>query len=419
MINAIEVKNFKSAEKLELKFGRVNTFIGENGSGKSTILEALAFAVAANNKKLEAEYLENRGIRVTAPELMISRFASTDVSQNIEIRLFVDEGSRARNYILDNDNSTYSEWKVSGYDLVLSDAYQVDELKTQEATLKLDSIQRELFKLEEQDESSSLDKNDDNFKQGQGKKVLEMLANVLTFYNGGASDIESLLNSSDFKSLENFAIYTPENTQLRNLKQEGSFRPVGVQGQGLFRLLRQISKEQKEALPDIEEGLRLIGWYVSMDLENEPELIEDELFIKDRFLSQPFTQRSANEGFLYVLFYLSLIVSEAAPKIFAIDNLDSALNPKLCKKLMTYIYELACKYDKQLFITTHNPALLDGINLNDEQQKLFVVSRSKKGGQTKVKALSAEKKPVDSEGNPLPLSEAMLRGYIGGLPKGF
>ena len=86
---------------------------------------------------------------------------------------------------------------------------------------------------------------------------------------------------------------------------------------------------------------------------------------------------------------------------------------------MKYIYTLACKYDKQIFITTHNPALLDGINLNDDEQKLFVVSRAKKGGQTKVKALSAEKKPVDSEGKPLPLSEAMLRGYIGGLPKGF
>ena len=86
---------------------------------------------------------------------------------------------------------------------------------------------------------------------------------------------------------------------------------------------------------------------------------------------------------------------------------------------MKYIYTLACKYDKQIFLTTHNPALLDGINLNDDQQKLFVVSRAKKGGQTRVKALSADKKPVDSEGKPLPLSEAMLRGYIGGLPKGF
>lgn len=416
MINAIEVKNFKSAEKLALKFGRVNTFIGENGSGKSTILEALAFAVAANNNKLEAEYLENRGIRVTAPELMRSQFESTDVNQNIEIRLFIDEGNRARGYILDNENSTYSEWKVSNYDLSLSDSYQVDEVKTKGIIWSLDSIRSELSKIKTQEDSSDFDRGDNELTNNEEfTKALR----VLRFFGGGGSGLLPLLSDSTFKYIENFAIYTPENTQLRNLKQEGSFRPVGVQGQGLFRLLRQIAKEQPGALPDIEEGLKLIGWYESMDLENEPELIEDELFIKDRFLSQPFTQRSANEGFLYVLFYLSLIVSEAAPKIFAIDNLDSALNPKLCKKLMTYIYELACKYDKQIFLTTHNPALLDGINLNDEQQKLFVVSRAKKGGQTKVKALSAEKKPVDSEGNPLPLSEAMLRGYIGGLPKGF
>ena len=85
---------------------------------------------------------------------------------------------------------------------------------------------------------------------------------------------------------------------------------------------------------------------------------------------------------------------------------------------MAYLVELAKKYDKQLFLTTQNPAILDGINLHDDEQKLFVVSRNKKG-KTKVKALLAENKPKDSDGKYLRLSEAMMRGYLGGLPKGF
>ncbi len=408
MINAIEIKNFKSAEKLDLEFGRVNTFIGENGSGKSTILEALAFAVAAENDKLDAEFLENRGVRVTVPDFMRSQFRGGSFDKPIEIKLFIGEEEKARKYIITNKNKTFSEWEVITEDVF---GYS-DTLEDNEIAMKLTDLElAELPKLIERVEAI--------LHKGQlvsAENEEEIRSLIVRAYTKEKLTENLTVN---FKPLQSFAIYTPENKQLRNLKQEGALRPVGVQGQGLFRLLRQIGKEQPDALVDIEEGLKLIGWYESMDLENEPELIEDELFIKDRFLSKPFTQRSANEGFLYVLFYISLIVSEATPKIFAIDNLDSALNPKLCTKLMKYIYTLACKYDKQIFLTTHNPALLDGINLNDDQQKLFVVSRAKKGGQTRVKALSADKKPVDSEGKSLPLSEAMLRGYIGGLPKGF
>ena len=85
---------------------------------------------------------------------------------------------------------------------------------------------------------------------------------------------------------------------------------------------------------------------------------------------------------------------------------------------MTLLTDLAKKYDKQIFLTTHNPAILDGMNLNDEEQKLFVVSRNKKG-YTRTKNITVENKPKSSSDESLKLSEAFLRGYLGGLPKGF
>jgi AAA15 family ATPase/GTPase len=112
------------------------------------------------------------------------------------------------------------------------------------------------------------------------------------------------------------------------------------------------------------------------------------------------------------------MVSDDTPAIFAVDNIDASLNPKLCTKLITLIAELAEKFDKQVFLTTHNPAVLDGLDLNDENQKLFVVSRNKKG-HTRAKEIGVDALPVSSDDEPLKLSEAMLRGYIGGLPKGF
>lgn len=41
MITEIEIEGFKSLEKVHLKLGGLNLFIGANASGKSNFLEAL------------------------------------------------------------------------------------------------------------------------------------------------------------------------------------------------------------------------------------------------------------------------------------------------------------------------------------------------------------------------------------------
>ena len=47
MITKVQIENFKSIEKLSLPLGRVNVLIGENGCGKTNILEGIAMAAAA------------------------------------------------------------------------------------------------------------------------------------------------------------------------------------------------------------------------------------------------------------------------------------------------------------------------------------------------------------------------------------
>jgi len=64
----------KSIENLSINLGRINVFIGENGCGKSNILEAITLASAATQNKLDNEFLTSRGVRVTIPQLMRSAF---------------------------------------------------------------------------------------------------------------------------------------------------------------------------------------------------------------------------------------------------------------------------------------------------------------------------------------------------------
>ncbi|NQZ06621.1 MAG: ATP-binding protein [Algicola sp.] len=417
MLKAIEINNFKSAEKLKLEFGRVNVFIGENGSGKSTILEAITFASAAESNKLDSEFLENRGIRVTSPMFMRSNFSDETIDGPIQIKVDVDGEGSGREYKINHTNETYGEWQLST-DTTLSDKDgTVSTLSSDKRLAIMQKVAVFLSSMSPQEVSDVKDSGDKDaimvlseFQRGEFTETLTALGALV---KSRQSEVTTKLSP-----LKGFVIYSPQNKQLRNLTEEGSIRPVGIHGEGLFKLLREIHAKQPDAMVDIEAGLSLIGWYKSMDLDNEPELPEDELYIQDKYLSQPFTQRSANEGFLYVLFYMALIVSKDTPKIFAIDNIDAALNPKLCAKITSYLVELAKKYDKQLFLTTQNPATLDGIDVFDEEQKLFVVSRKRKG-QTTVREFTSDRMPKTDSGESVMLSEAMIRGYIGGLPKGF
>ena len=143
--------------------------------------------------------------------------------------------------------------------------------------------------------------------------------------------------------------------------------------------------------------------------------MEFNLKLKDNYLSETlntFDQRSTNEGFLYLLFYLTLVISDETPRFFAIENIDTAFNPKLCREVIRRLIELARKHDKQIIATTHNAAVLDGMDINEDDVRLHVVRRTIDGYTMTNRVLLKENMMTS-------LSEAWLKGIIGGLPDNF
>lgn len=383
MIENIHIQNFKSIHNLEINLGRVNLFIGENGSGKSNLLEALVFISASQSNKLDNEFLVSRGLRVTEPQLMRSAFSKEYINDNIKIS--ITEKENVKDFEFENENKEYSMWESSSHKIYLDEVLKLNGIEKYE---DLNNAQHRLIKV-----------------------IMNKLSK---------EDFDDIISSSnEMVDFKNFIIYSPENTALRNFYKEGQIEPLGINGEGLLKLLKVINNyEDKSYINTIIESLQLFDWFEGIQIPDSLSSGEDKVIIKDKYLYKEVDQRSTNEGFLFILFYITLIVAKETPKAFAIDNIDASLNPKLCTKLMTIITELAHKYDKQIFLTTHNPAILDGIDLTDEEQKLFVVSRNKQG-HTRMKNITLENKPKSSNDEPLKLSEAFLRGYLGGLPKGF
>jgi AAA15 family ATPase/GTPase len=229
------------------------------------------------------------------------------------------------------------------------------------------------------------------------------------------------LKKSDFLAIEDFLIYTVSTTFLRGIHTESRKEPLGINGEGLDVLLASFDKEEIEKLKYYNY---LIGWLEDFFVDNDDVLklrgyklnrSKSVLYFKDRFMMRKnnvFSAENSNEGILHILFYLALMISKRTPKFFAIDNIESSLNPILCREIITVICNLVKENQKQVLITTHNPAILDGLNLNDDDIRLFEVYRNN-SGHTKARRikLNPETKPEK-----IKLSELWTRNYIGAGP---
>jgi AAA15 family ATPase/GTPase len=374
---------------------------------------------------------------------MRSAFSSENSQEPIKISVGYENLDELKEYILTHDNQPYGKWtRLSGI---------LPRLKNRQVVIE--DLFEDLIRYK-------------NINEDEAEKLFEIISNAGLVYQDTLININNYNNKKRFEyysfilnneeKIKNFIIYSPENTALRNFYKEGQIEPLGINGEGLLKLLKVIQNKPHEQIlkrilhksseqwQEIHNTLQLFDWYSEIEIPKDLSLSEDKVTITDRYLSRDFDQRSANEGFLFVLFYIALMVSDDTPKIFAIDNIDVALNPKLCTKLIKELTRLGKKYDKQLFVTSHNPAILDGIDLGDDEQRLFVVSRNKQG-HTRCKRIDINDKPkssvrdrlsrvfnedklysredilnkFDNSEEPLKLSEAFLRGYLGGLPKGF
>ncbi len=383
MLKEVRIENYKSIHKLKLELGRVTVLIGENGCGKSNILEAIALASAAADDKLDNEFLASRGIRVTEPQLMRSAFEKDNSVRDIKLSLF-GQNSQEFSFVLHNDNQPYSQW-------LNKEADKRFILKFRDYLNTFDGEKEELIK-------SFLD--DDQI-----------------FINIFNAPINKLIDSV---KLHNFLIYSPDNYCLRIFEGENQIQPLGIYGEGLFKLLQVLRLEENhKKLTEIKALLRLIDWFKDFEIPHTSSDFEYNLQIADRYLDPDlayFDQKSSNEGFLFLLFYFALFISDITPKFFAIDNIDASLNPRLCRRLIEELVELAKKHDKQVIFTTHNPAVLDGLDLDDDEQRLLVIYRNQLGYTKARRILNPE--PLEGQ-EPVKLSEAFLRGYIGGLPKNF
>ncbi len=403
LIRNIKISNYKSIYDDTIELGRINVFIGANGTGKTNILEAIAMVSASKGGDLDNEGLFNRGVRIAKPILTFSSFLGNQQKEQIDIDiLFEDLGREIQirsSFTSLDKKDIYSKWIDS--ESIFSNSIE---------------ISGDLFR-------NILTKFPDDI--GIDPKTLSLMDFLSMLEEMTKSDSLTHPDRRKYDDiLSNFTIYTLNTSILRGLISSSKKIPLGINGEGLDVLISNFNRYEQSHLKkcslffdwlsnvkiDKDDSLKLEGHKLGKSIST--------LYFEDKFMQKKnniFSAENANEGILHFLFYLALFSSNKTPKFFAIDNIETALNPRLCRTLIKELALLAKETGKQVLITTHNPAILDGLNLKDNEQRLFEVYRND-SGMTKTRRIKFKEDLSDKK---FKLSEMWMNGLLGAVPKNF
>ncbi|WP_158247309.1 AAA family ATPase [Geothermobacter hydrogeniphilus] len=411
MLKKLTIKGFKSIVNESLEFGRVNLFLGPNGAGKSNVLEAIGVMGAALGRDITDAELQRKGVRLSVPTLFKSSFKNRTLRINFDleavmsrsvsydVRITASESSQSLRFFTEHivhKNITYMGRSNHGI------------------TLRGDLEPRK-------------DVSPDRGLWDRFRELIDCPEDL----------------SDELNKLSKFSIYAPQTTFLRGTDVESvPVRPVGLLGGGLPQAAAAVlmnpvlkSSEVRELVDDILGLVWMPGWANQFEIAPaDPAIVssqvrtaEQTLYFRDKFMKRGRDMLSAydsSEGTLYLLFLAVLALHPEAPKIFALDNVDNALNPAVTRVLLEKLISLTCesKYrefgigPEQVFMTSHNPTSLDAFDIFDDNQRIFVVSREKDTGYTKVERLLPSENMTRSDWIRIAkgknLSEMLISGMI-------
>ena len=388
-IKEIKIKNFKSLYDVSFCPGNINVFIGANGSGKSSVLEAIGVLSAAMTDRVNNNSLQRKGVRLSTSSLYKSQFRSIERSMPT-----VDF---AMNWERNHDKYDYSVHLTTPSD---NDTWKYH--------------------------SESVSKNGE-IVFGRSNRTSVQLNNKVGYYA-----LSEKLTGEEYTDMGNYisgyGIYQPDTLTLRgNVADPTQITPIGLNGgrlaDAMEDLFSVVDDEIMFGTLSMDDVLELIEWASDIHITKPKKSnlnpgvpsTRQVIEFQDRFLRDKsvFTGYDASEGALYVLFMLTLAMHPDVPGMFAIDSFDHALNPRLAKRITEIFSQLIIESGKTVFMTTHNPLVLDGLNLADERIRLFAINKNKYG-YAELNRIQISQELLETGQS---LSRLWINGLLGGVPE--
>ena len=329
----IEIKNFRGIDHLKIDdFSRVNVFLGQNSSGKSTVLEALLLLMGMSN-----------------PDLPLS----LNKSRTRNFRIAYLQETRYQFYNLDLNN------------IPEFSSEQFDGLKRH--------LQMRLLHVDDEAKGDGL-LNGQSFVSDPVRvpNTIEMLFDITN--SQGTKHFRSSLsvNHADATSRQepakeyvekNYAVLFSSDLLSSNLTND------------LSELFKRKQKNQ------ILSYLQLFDSRI-----NAIDILNNDVYISYSDVREMLPVSMSGDGLRR---YLNIVAGSANPMNTAIliDEIDNGLHYSAYKKLWEAIFALATTTNKQVFVTTHSKETLYKLNEMLEEHpdyqkelRLYTIEKTLKKG---------------------------------------
>jgi len=363
VLRKLRIQRFKSIYEQDVEFGKINLFVGANGAGKSNVLEALGVLAAALSNGLDPSVLDMKGVRLSLPHLFKSAFKNQHLPRTFRLEAEFDHGR---------------------YDCSITAGPQRSFLEFSSEAL-YDGDHQVFGRSPHGVKLHSAATLVPNFNKDAISKARSIWSIIEPF---------GLVSSALQRELEEFAryaIFAPQTAIMRGLAvDQRVVEPLGLTGSGLAKALDEVIREVPKP---VHEGILRVVWEPGwadrihigfFDNNIVPGHVLSEglvMYIRDRFMREGRNMLSAfdaSEGTLYLIFVATLLAHLRTPNIFALDNVDGTLNPRLVRLLSKHLVEVVTSEEgpqRQAFMTSHHPSSLDSFDIFDNDQSIFIVSR--------------------------------------------
>lgn len=341
MIRSIEVQGFRSLRSTRIELRPLNVLIGPNQSGKTNVIDALAFLAAAMQGQLASSINQLRG---GMSNLLWAGSGPRSLRFRVELAPRADRA--------DQKPITY------GFSIEEQSAGHVVAEEALETDRPIFQRNREKFWFYRSDGTTS-DPSPSHWTElilGT-RRLVDPEFDSLTA-DRVQEDLASLAVYPGFDIRTRWSSGGPRETaQMRQPQYVEHAERLSVLGDNLVNVLYTMSQD-RDLWQDFKDAVR-VGFRDLEDIVFPADAGQGRItlaWIDRRFPRQKFPAEVLSAGTLCFLATAAAVMSPGVPALTAIDEPEMHMHPELLYRLVGLLEKAS--HDRQILITTHSDALL-------------------------------------------------------------